>query len=188
MLRRCRWLILTLLLVSLTACTAPAAATPTSVPVATIKPTLNPTSTPLSTVAIATSGAAGTGAQVPSSCDALVTLVGTYIGGVATTKSLGTPQHLSCEFANTAASTIAIVDIGVGGTAANFDALRVSSAKGGRTVTPISGLGASAFSVSKNNVPAGVSVLTAEGLVYVVESNLTIDQDESLIKELMKLK
>jgi hypothetical protein len=94
---------------------------------------------------------------------------------------------LSCEFANADASNIVVVNIGVGGTAANFDALRTSSAKNGRTATTISGLGVSAFSVSKNGVPAGVSVLTAEGLVYVVNSNLSIDQDTSLIVQLMKL-
>jgi hypothetical protein len=114
-------------------------------------------------------------------------LVGAYTGGVATTKSLGSPQHLSCEFANASASAIVIVNIGVGGSAAAFDALRAASAQGGRTVTSISGLGASAFSVSKNNVPAGVSVLTAQGLVYVVTSNLPIAQDEALIEQLMKL-
>ena len=54
-------------------------------------------------------------------------------------------------------------------------------------MTPISGLGSSAFSVSKNNVPAGVSVLTAQGLVYVVNSNLPIAQDEALIGQLMQL-
>jgi hypothetical protein len=114
-------------------------------------------------------------------------LVGAYVGGVATTKALGSPQHLSCEFANANASTIIIVNIGVGGTAAAFDALRVTSAQGGRTVTPISGLGMSAFSVSKGNVPAGVAVLTAQGLVYDVNSNLPIAQDEALIKQLMAL-
>jgi hypothetical protein len=115
-------------------------------------------------------------------------LVGAYIaGGVANTKSLGSPQHLSCEFANANASTIVIVDIGVGGTTAVFDALRTTSAQGGRTVTPISGLGAAAFSVSKNGVTAGVSVLTAQGLVYIVESNLPLAQAEALIKQLMNL-
>jgi hypothetical protein len=177
--------------------TAAPTSVPTSVPVATtrapertltsIPPTAVTTETPSSVVTAGT-GATGTGAQVPSSCSALVSLVGTYMaGGVANTKSLGSPQHLSCEFANANASTIVIVDIGVGGTTAAFDALRATSAQGGRTVTPISGLGASAFSVSKNGVTAGVSVLTAQGLVYVVESNLSLAQAEALIEQLMKL-
>jgi hypothetical protein len=150
--------------------------------VSTVAPTTSPTST--ATVAPV---AAGTGAQVPGSCNAIASIVGTYIGGVGTTKSLGTPQHLSCEFANANASTIVIVNIGAGGTAAAFDVLRTTSAQGGRTVQPISGLGATAFSVSKNNVPAGVSVLTDQGFVYAIISNLPIAQDEALIKQLMNL-
>jgi len=197
MLCRLRWLILTLGLVALTACAMQAAPVPTSISApATSESTLSATTIPPSTlptgttssVSTATSAAAAaTGGQVPSSCSALESLVSTYIGGVATTKSLGLPQHLSCEYANAKASNIVIVDIGVSGTAASFDTLRTSSAKGGRTVTAISGLGASAFSVSRNGIPAGVSVLTAQGFVYVVESNLSIDQDESLIKQLMML-
>lgn len=185
MLRRFRWLILILGLVTLTACAMLASPIPTSIPVAaTSESTLLATSS----VSTATSAAtAAMGGQVPSSCSALESLVGAYIGGVATTQSLGSAQHLSCEYANAKASNIIIVDIGAGGTSASFDALRTSSAKGGRTVTAISGLGASAFSVSKNGIPAGVSVLTAQGFVYVVESNLSIDQDESLIKQLMLL-
>src|SRR5258708_7356445 len=128
---------------------------PTSTPVAT-KPV--PTSIPPSpvTAGTPTAATAGTGAKVPSSCGAIVSLVGAYMGGVATTKSLGSPQHLSCEFANANASTIIIVNIGVGGTAAAFDALRVTSAQGGRTVTPISGLGMSASSGSQGHRAAGV--------------------------------
>jgi hypothetical protein len=196
MLSKFRWLILILLLASLTSCATSASPTPITTAVApTSGPTPIPTSTPPSTVAAvtpssvftATVAAAGTGAHVPNSCTALVSLVDTYIGGVATTKSLGSPQHLSCEFANANASNIIIVNIGVGGTATSFDALKSTSAKGGRTVTSITGLGTSAFSVSKNNVPAGISVLTAEGLVYVVNSNLSIAQDQSLIEQLMKL-
>ena len=116
-----------------------------------------------------------------------MSVVGSYLGGVATTQSLGKPQHLSCEFANADASTIIVVNIGVGGTADTFDALRTSSAQGGRTVTSIDGLGVSAFSVSKNGKPAGVSVLTPQGLIYVVNSNLSLDQDVALIKQLMTL-
>jgi hypothetical protein len=197
MLGRFRWLLISLWLVSLTACGAPAAPTATSVPVAatseppstltSVPTTLAAAVTPTSVSTAVTSRAAAGGATVPSSCKALESLIGTYMGGVATTKSLGVPQHLSCEFANTDASIIIVVNIGVGGTAAAFDALRSSSAKGGRTVTEISGLGASAFSVSKNNVPAGVSVLTDQGLVYDVNSNLPIAQDQSLIEQLMKL-
>lgn len=167
----------------------PAATTTTRQPkrnLISIPPSAVTTRTPSSVSTVAPQ-AAGTGVKVPSSCSAIVSLAGAYTGGVATTKSLGTPQHLSCEFVNSNASTIVIVNIGVGGTTAAFDALRATSAQGGRTVTPISGLGASAFSVSKNGVPGGVSVLTAQDLVYAVESNLPIAQDEALIEQLMKL-
>ncbi len=180
-----------MLVACLTTGTTPAPAS-TSVLIATrlaatsVPPSPVTAGTPSSTVTAA--GATnGTGAKVPSSCDAIASLVGTYMGGVTTTKSLGSPQHLSCEFANTNTSTIIIVNIGAGGTAAAFDALRAISAQGGRTVTPVSGLGVSAFSVSKNNVPAGVAVLTAQGLIYDVTSNLPIAQDDALIKQLMAL-
>ena len=192
---RFRVIFLILCLALITACAMPAVPVPSSVPI--VMTSTNPpvlTSIPPGTATTAATRSANTtsektGAQekIPNSCSELEALVGTYIGGVATTKSLGSPQHLSCEFANAKASTMAIVNIGAGGTVASFDTLQSTSAKGGRTVTPIKGLGASAFSVSKNGVPAGVSVLTAQGFVYVVESNLSINQDESLIKQLMKL-
>jgi len=172
---------------------------PTAVPVATTAaPATNPpgptssatpSATPVapsSTVSAATA-VSGAGGKVPSSCDAIASLVGSYMGGVGTTKSLGKPQHLSCEFANANATAIIIVNIGVGGTQAAFDALRATSGQGGRTVTPVSGLGISAFSVSKGKVPAGVAALTADGLIYDVNSNLSIDQDVALIKQLMAL-
>jgi len=169
---------------------------PTAVPAATtaapatIAPSPTPSATPAapsSTVSAATAVSAA-GGKVPSSCDAIVSVVGAYIpGGVATTRSLGSLQHLSCEFANANATTIIIVNIGVGGTQAAFDALRATSGQGGRTVTPVSGLGVSAFSVSKGKVPAGVAALTADGLIYDVTANLTIDQDVALIKQLMAL-
>src|SRR5579859_7539460 len=168
---------------------------PTAVPVATTAaPATNPPgptpsatpAAPSSTVSAATA-VSGAGGKVPSSCDAIASLVGSYMGGVGTTKSLGKPQHLSCEFANANATAIIIVNIGVGGTQAAFDALRATSGQGGRTVTPVSGLGISAFSVSKGKVPAGVAALTADGLIYDVNSNLSIDQDVALIKQLMAL-
>ena len=166
---------------------APTSAPVTTAPTATSIPPSPVTAGTPSSVFTAAPVTIGTGAQVPSSCSTIVSLIGAYMGGVATTKSLGSSQHLSCEFANANASVIIIANIGVGGTPAAFDALRATSAQGGRTVTPINGLGVSAFSVSKNNVPAGVAVLTAQGLVYDVNSNLPIAQDEALIQQLMKL-
>ena len=101
MLSRFRWLILSLWLVSLTACATPAAPKATSVPVAatseppstltSVPTTLAAAVTPTSVSTAVTSGAAVGGATVPNSCKALESLVGSYMGGVATTKSLGVP-------------------------------------------------------------------------------------------------
>src|SRR5712691_13311840 len=125
----------------------------------------------------------------PTSCSAIpVTLISPYIGGVATTQSLAAPpQHVSCEFLNANASSIVIVNIGAGGTAANFATLRAGSGQGGRTTTSISDLGSSAFSISQNGVPGGVDVLTAQGLVFSVAARLSLAQDEALIRQLMTL-
>lgn len=200
MIRKYRWLIPIVCLVLLPACGLSSGAKPTALPVAVTRVIIHiPTKAPASTVVAAPptsaatatsgSGAAGTGGKIPSTCDDLAKLVGSYIGGVATTKSLAapTPTHLSCEYFNAAATTIVILNIGAGATASAFDTLRTGSAQGGRTVTPIDGLGASAFSVSKGGVTSGVSVLTAQGMLYVVESSLTQDQDVALIKQLMAL-
>lgn len=128
-------------------------------------------------------------AQVPTSCSAIpASLIGHYTGGVATTKSLGSPPNgVSCEFANSTASKIVIVNIGQGGTAANFAALRAKSGQEGRTTTPISGLASSAFSISNGGKRGGVNVLTAQGLIFSVAANLPFAQDEALIQQLMKL-
>ena len=201
-----RWLIISLCLVSLTACGAKATSKPKSKPLAATPVVSTPVAltsvyvdtaipSPTQAVAAATaastttavSGSSSTGGKVPGSCDDLVKLVGSYIGGVATTKSLGAAGQFSCEYANTAATTIVVVNIGAGTTPAAFDQLRTTSGQGGRTVTPINGLGASAFSVSKGGKTAGVSVLTAQGMLYVVESNLSLDQDVALIQQLMAL-
>ena len=205
-----RWLIISLCLVSLTACGAKATSKPKSKPLAATPVVSTPVAltsvyvdtaipSPPQAVAAATaaataastttavSGSSSTGGKVPGSCDDLVKLVGSYIGGVATTKSLGAAGQFSCEYANTAATTIVVVNIGAGTTPAALDQLRTTSGQGGRTVTPINGLGASAFSVSKGDKTAGVSVLTAQGMLYVVESNLSLDQDVALIQQLMAL-
>jgi hypothetical protein len=126
-------------------------------------------------------------AKVPSSCSAIPTsMIAPYIGGVAHTQSLGPPPNgVSCEFANASASKIVVVNIGGGATSAAFAALRTGAGQGGRTATSISGLGSSAFSISKNGVPGGVDVLTSQGLLFSVSSNLPLAQDEALIRQLM---
>ena len=167
------------------ACLALAAACGSSIKSATSSGTTPSSNTGTSTT---TSAPVGTGA-VPSSCSAIpVSVISPYIGGVATTRSVGQPPHgVSCEFANANASKIVILNIGGGATPASFAALRAVSGQAGRTVTSISGLGSSAFSISKNGVPGGVDALTAQGQVFSVAANLPIAQDEALIEQLMKL-
>jgi hypothetical protein len=125
--------------------------------------------------------------NLPTSCAQIpVSLISSYTGGVATTQSLGKPPSVSCEFANATASTIVIVNIGQG-TAAEFATLKTTSAGGGRTITPINGLGVSAFSITKNGKPGGVDALSAQEVVFSVASNLPIARDVDLIKQLMNL-
>jgi hypothetical protein len=145
-----------------------------------------PASTAGTTASSATTSAPVAGvAAVPSSCSEIKSLVAPYAGGVAVTKSLGPPPHgVSCEFANAGATKIVIVNVGQG-TAASFAVLRTTSAQGGRTVAPITGLGSSAFSISNAGRPGGVAVLSAQGVVFAVTANLPFAKDEALIKQLM---
>jgi hypothetical protein len=139
------------------------------------------------TVPATTSPPAGAPHQLPGSCGEIPTsLIDPYIGGVANIQSLGAASHgVSCEFANADASKILVLTMGQGATAAAFAASEAIAAQGGRNVTPVSGLGASAFSISKGGVPAGMEVLSAQGQIFSVTANLSFDQDEALIKQLM---
>jgi hypothetical protein len=145
-------------------------------------------STTSATGGTTTSTAGSVSVHVPTSCNAIPTsLISSYIGAVATTRSLPAVGHgVSCEFANGAASSIVIVNIGTGG-AAGWSTLRAISGAGGRTLTAVNGLGAQAFSITRNGVPGGVAVLTSQGAVYSVTANLPITKDEALITQLMKL-
>ena len=146
------------------------------------------TSAGSSTTGATSTTAAAAAAHVPASCTAIPSaLISTYIGAVGMTQSLrAAAGSVSCEFANGGASKIVIVNIGKGNAAA-FATLRSISGSGGRTITAINGLGASAFSVSRAGVPAGVAVLTPQGVVYSVTANLPVAQDEALIRQLEKL-
>jgi hypothetical protein len=140
-----------------------------------------------SSACIGNGAAAGATANVPSSCGAIASLVGSYIGGVATSQAFpAAPNHLSCEFANANASAIVVVNIGQG-SASSFATLRAASSGGGRTITPVSGLGAQAFSISKNGKPGGIDAVTATHVVYSVATNLPFPQTEALIRQLMAL-
>ena len=169
-----------------TATPVPTAVPPTLVP-ATSAATLAATAaaTAASTAAATTAASSGAGGKVPASCDAIASTVGSYMGGVGSTKSLAT-DHLSCEFANTSASTIVILNIGASNQAA-FDKLRTETAQGSRTVKALSGMGGQALTVYNNGKVAGITVLSDQNVLYVLTANLTLDQDEALVKQLMAL-
>lgn len=139
--------------------------------------------------AVATSPPGGGTAHAPSSCNAISSsVIGPYIGGVAHTQSLPAPPNgVSCEFANASASKIVVVNIGQGATDAAFASLKAGASQGGRTVADISGLGSSAFSISKNGVPGGIDAMTSQGLLFSVSSNIPLAQDEALIRQLMTM-
>jgi hypothetical protein len=146
-------------------------------------------STTGSTAGSTSTTATAAAANVPSSCSAIPTaLISSYIGSVGMTQSLkAAAGSVSCEFANAGASKVLILNIGKGGTPAEFATLRSISGAGGRTVTAINGLGGSAFSITRNGVAAGMAVLTSDGRLYAVTTNLSVAQDEALIKQLEKL-
>ncbi len=110
-----------------------------------------------------------------------------YTGDVSGSTSLGKPGHLSCEIQSNGGKSVLIVTIGAGGTQAAFDTLKTGTAAGGRTVTDVPNLGTAAFSVSKNGVPAGMTSLGTNGILYVTESNLQFTQDIAMIRDLMRL-
>ena len=125
--------------------------------------------------------------SVPASCQDLLLSVAPYTGNVSGTTSLGKPQHLSCEIHYAEGKSVLIITIGAGGTQAAFDTLKAGTASGGRTVADVPNLGATAFSVSKNGAPAGMTALGANGILYVTESNLLFNQDVAMIRNLMRL-
>jgi hypothetical protein len=143
--------------------------------------TAQPTTSPPAATPVPTLG------TVPASCQDLLVVVAPYTGNVSGTRSLGKPQHLSCEFQYGDGKGVLIINIGAGGTQAAFDALKAGTASGGRTVADVLNVGAAAFSVSKKGVPAGMTSLGANGILYVTESNLLFNQDIALIRDLLRL-
>ncbi len=135
----------------------------------------------------ATGSAVGTTALIPTSCAGIpLTLIGADIGGVAVTRSLGTAPSLSCEFANAGATHIIVVNLGAGG-AAQFAVLKAASAGGGRTITPIPGLGSSAFEISKAGVVRGVDALSARNVVVSVSADQPLPKTEAIVQQLVSL-
>ena len=124
-------------------------------------------------------------AVLPGSCNEVKSFVDPYVGGVATTKSLGAPvEGVSCEFANANATTIVVLNMGLA-TANEFAALRSSSGGGGRTITAVAGLGTTAFEVSKGGKPGGMAALSSNDVLVSVTANVSFDQDRSLIQQLL---
>ena len=153
-------------------------------PAASTAPASAAASSPAASAAGSTAAAAG---QVPTSCAAVPqSLIASYAGAVKFVTSLGHAGQVSCEFASADAKSIVIVNIGQG-TPALFAVAKAAAAGGGRTITPITGLGAQAFSISRAGVVRGVEALTDSNLLVSVTSTLTATQDESLIKALMQL-
>ena len=124
-------------------------------------------------------------AVLPGSCDEVKSFVDPFVGGIATTKSLGAPvEGVSCEFANASASTIVVLNMGLA-TPDEFAALRSSSGGGGRTTTTVSGLGTTAFEVSKDGKPGGMTALSSNDVLVSVTADISFDQDRSLIEQLL---
>jgi hypothetical protein len=155
--------------------TSAGAATPTATSPAT-SPAASTTTTP---------AAAG---KVPTSCSAIPTSVITpLIGTITVTRQISATSHsVSCEFL-ASLTAVLILNIGAGGTPANFAVLERSSGSGGRTTAPVSGLGSAAFSISKGGVPGGMGAISSSGVIFAVTARNSFAQDEALIKQLMAL-
>lgn len=129
------------------------------------------TSTPSATPAGAAAPAAGTG---PASCAAIP--VSVFAPAAVTLKMTfptSSPAHLSCEFASADATAVFILNMGPS-TAAAFATLMATTAKT-ETVTPLSGLGASAFTITKDGKTAGVETITSGGLLVSLGGIFTGD-------------
>jgi hypothetical protein len=124
-------------------------------------------------------------AVLPGSCDEVKSYIDPYVGGVAKTTSLGVKgQGVSCEFFNASATIGVVLNMGLG-TPAEFAALRSISGQGGRTTTTVSGLGSTAFEVSKDGKPGGMAALSPNDVLVSVTANISFDQDRSLIQQLL---
>jgi hypothetical protein len=129
--------------------------------------------------------AAASGGTLPSSCDQLKSIVGSYIGGVGRTQALvQKTNHVSCEFFNSAATKGAILNVGAS-TPSALTELEAKTRGPGRTTAPVSGLGVKAFSTTNQGKPAGMAVLTSGNALFVVTANLSFAQDEAMLKQLM---
>ena len=160
--------------------------TPPSATSAPAAPSAAPVASSVGPIASASpSAASGGSGTVPASCDSLLVTVSFYTGSISGTQSLGKPDHLSCEFQYDGGKGLVIVNIGAGGTQAAFDTLKSGTAAKGETVTDVPNLGIAAFAVSKKGKAAGVTALSSDGILIVVESTLLEGQDVELVSDLV---
>ena len=151
-------------------------------------PPTSASSTHATTTATPTAAATSAGAAtVPTSCASIPTaLISGYVGSITSVTPLGHPGQVSCEFFSAGAKSVVIVNIGRASPAL-FAVARAGAAGGGRTITPVSGLGTQAFSISKGGLVRGMEALSGADVLYAVTTTLTQAQDESLITQLMQL-
>ena len=83
------------------------------------------------------------------------------------------PAHLSCEFASADDTAVFILNMGPS-TASAFATLMTTTAKT-ETVTPLSGLGASAFTITKDGKIVGVETITSGSLLVSLGGVFTGD-------------
>jgi hypothetical protein len=141
--------------------------------------------TPTAASTAASPAAAG---QVPTSCSAIPTSVITpLIATITVTRQISATSHsVSCEFL-ASLTAVLILNVGAGGTPANFAVFERISGSGGRTTASVPGLGSAAFSISKGGVPGGMGAISSSGVIFAVTARNSFAMDEALIKVLMAL-
>jgi hypothetical protein len=145
------------------------------------------TPTAASTAASPATSPAAAG-QVPTSCSAIPTSVITpLIATITVTRQISATSHsVSCEFLASLTAML-ILNVGAGGTPANFAVFERISGSGGRTTASVPGLGSAAFSISKGGVPGGMGAISSSGVIFAVTARNSFAMDEALIKVLMAL-
>jgi hypothetical protein len=126
---------------------------------------------------------------MPSSCTdgALEAIISPYLGGIATAQTVpgAASGAVSCEFFNAGHTKSLVLNMGPG-SIEDFTVLQTSTAASpGVAIQPIGGLGTIAFSITHSGTLGGVDALGANSLVVSVAANLTLSQDEALIRKLI---
>jgi len=125
---------------------------------------------------------------LPSSCSAIPLSVFLPYASVTLARSLPAQgASVSCEFTSAGAATIVILNMGHG-SAALFSELSAATAKGqGVTITPVAGLGVSAFTISRSGAVTGADLLTARNVIISVAARLPAGQVQGLAQKLLAL-